>query len=186
MRKLQGDTSGFTLVEVIVVLVIIAVLGSVAVPAYTKYLPNIRLKNAAMDLYMNMQKARMGAVKDHTDWAIEFDPAANTYTIYSDSGDGDWSTAGDNVAVETVQLLNYQSGVQYGPGNVPAGNNSVSGEAMPADNVSYSANRVTFDPLGTAKGGYVYLDNQDDTAYAVGTLFTTGRISILKWAGGWE
>ncbi len=187
MKVHRENLAGFTLVEVLVVLIVIAVLGSIAVPGYMKWMPNIRLKNAARDLYANMQKTRMGAVKDNKDWAIQFDPAQNEYTIYSDSGDDDWATVGDNVAVETVRLSTYRSGVAFGPGNVPAGNNSVSGAPMPADDVSYTANRVVFNPLGTGSLGYVYLENEERaTTYAVGTR-PSGALRLLRWlGGGWE
>lgn len=186
MRTQQNNISGFTLVELVMVLVIIAILAGIGIPTLSKWLPNIRVKNAARDLYSNMQKARMGAVKDNKDWAIVFYPAQNIYTICSNSGDGDWATAGDNVAVDTVRLSDYRSGVAFGPGNVPAGNNSVSGEPMPADDISYPANRVIFNPLGTGSAGYVYLANQVNTAYAVGSS-SSGSLRVLRWLGGsWE
>lgn len=182
----RGNLAGFTLVEVMVVLVVIAILGGISVPGYMKWMPGVRLKSAARDLYTNMQKTRMGAVKDNKDWAIQFDPGNNSYTIYSDSGDDDWTTTGDNVAVETVRLPGYQYGVAFGHGTAAK---QATGDSFPDpyDDVSYTAERVVFNPLGTGDAGYVYLENQDQAAtYAVGTR-SSGALRILKWAGGgWE
>ena len=47
MRK----KSGFTLIELIIVIGMISLLTSIAIPAVMKWLPNYRLKAAVRDLY---------------------------------------------------------------------------------------------------------------------------------------
>ena len=64
--------SGVTLIEIFVVLVILAVLAAAAIPAFSVWLPNYRLKTAARDLYSNLQLAKMGAVNKNRDWAVIF------------------------------------------------------------------------------------------------------------------
>ena len=69
--------SGFTLVELMIGIAIISILVSVAVPAVINgWLPNYRLKSAARDLYSNLQKARLEAVKRNVDVIAVFTPAA--------------------------------------------------------------------------------------------------------------
>ncbi len=181
--KLRKD-SGFTLIELLTVIAIIGMLAAIAGPGLLKSLPNMRLKAAARDLYGNMQQARMGAVKTHHDWVITFDTTGNSYSII-DTGDGDFTTTGDNILVGAVVLTDYKSGVKYGHGSLVDGDSALKDTPrnFPDDNVSYTANRVNFNPLGTGKAGYVYLDNQDGTPFAVGTT-SWGATRVVRWAGG--
>lgn len=180
---------GFTILEVMIVITILAITMAIAIPGFIGWLPDNRLKGAARDLYSNMQLAKMGAIKANADWAIVFnDPnhAQNSYTIYSDDGgDDDW-TDGDEVEEKTVILTNYKSGVAYGHGNAV---NPVGG-VFGGDNISYTPDNpsiAVFNSRGTCKGGYVYLENKKNTTtYAVGTQ-TTGIIRLLRWTGAsWE
>lgn len=182
IRNRQKE-SGFTLVEVVIVIALISILSAIGTTQLLQSLPGIRLRAAARDLYSNMQTARMNAVKNNTTWGLVFDPANNRYLVCSDSGaDNVWSTTADNTVFSTINLSSYKSGVGYGHGSV-TGNNSVPGTAFPVDEVSYNSNVLTFDSKGLGGAGYVYLDNQSNsTTYAVGTQ-ASGVVSILMWQG---
>jgi type IV fimbrial biogenesis protein FimT len=171
-RKCQR---GFTLPEVIIVIVIIAVLATIAIPGILHWLPNIRLKAAARDLYANMQEAKIQAIKRNQDWAIYFDTANNRYYICSDDGaDDDWATLADNTIAKTVNLADYKSGVSYGSGAAPP----------PTGVVTYTNDVVVFNPRGTGNGGYVYLDHEKNRdCMRAGTL-SSGAIRIHRWRGG--
>ena len=78
--------SGFTAMELMVVIAIIGIMAAIAIPGFSTWLPNYRLKTAARDLYSNMQKTKVGAIKSNSDWAIVFDPANKRYRICSDDG----------------------------------------------------------------------------------------------------
>ena len=58
--------------------------------------------------------------------------------------------------------------------------------AFPGDEISYNNNLVVFTPRGFGSDGYVYIQNQDQTAFAVGTPIT-GAIRLFRWKGtNWE
>lgn len=165
----KRSSSGFTLMEVIVVICMIAILSAIAIPRFMDALPRYRLKAAARDLYSNMQMARIGAVKTHTPWAVVFVPGSNAYSVYSSYG-----TA--NTVVKTVSLSSYGSGVAFGI--LPSGANPVTYTSP--DDV------VRFDSQGLADDkGYCYLLNsQGNEGYKIGTPFTvSGVIRMQKWNG---
>jgi len=186
MRK----QSGFTVMELLTVVAIMAVLAALAIPSAIDWLPRHRLKSAANDLYSNMQRARMMAVKANSDWAIVFDTGVSPgrYFVCSDDGadnawDGGAVLGGDDVVDRVVDLGDYGSGVGFGHGNAT---DDVPGSgAAPGDDISYSADRVVFNSAGTGSAGYVYLDNDQNDTYAVGTL-SSGVIRSLRWSGTWN
>lgn len=170
---------GFTLIEVVTVVVIIGLMGLIATTSFLRWLPNMQLKGAARDLYSTLHQAKMEAIKENQDWAVNFDPAGNTYSLIADSG-------GTNRVVSTVDLSGLRNGIQFGSGVATLSPTTPPG-ALPGDHVSYTGNQVVFNSRGTGNGGYVYLENeQQNTTYAIGTL-TSGAIRLVKWNGAdWQ
>ncbi len=72
MRKQLRKTSGFTLIELIIAIGMIGILTAIAIPNVMQWLPDYRLKAAAMDLYSDMQKAKIEAVKSNKNVLINF------------------------------------------------------------------------------------------------------------------
>ena len=184
-------------------MIVVAIIGLVAIIAAPNLSPaNARLKEAVRELYGNMQSAKMSAIKDNVSWGIIFDSAANTYTICSnfnyDQSPPDCSDVpgDDGINPETIELTvdlnSYGSSVALGLGDatedVPG--KVCPGVDCPADGISYSYNRMAFQPSGLLRGigsGYVYLQNNKNTAYAVGTPVVSGVVVTRKWANGaWQ
>ena len=183
--------SGFTLVDLVATFAVLGIVVTIAIPAFSTWLPDQRLKTAARDLYSNMQLTKIGAIKSNAQWAIVFNAGATPgrYFICSDDGandtwDGPTAMGGDDVAERTLDLRNYKSAVAYGHGNAAT---DIPGDTFPGDNISYTSNVAVFNPRGTCKGGYVYLDNlKKTTTYGIGTR-TSGVIRLRKWTGSaWE
>jgi type II secretory pathway pseudopilin PulG len=178
--------AGFTKVELLVVMSILAISTSVALPGFMNWLPNYRLKGAVRDLCYNLQLAKSAAVRDRGEWAVRFDKNGNSYQVVSGGIDRVYSTADDNVVLKTVVLPDYGSGLSFGPGIAArkVGQNEPIG-----DNVSFPGDRVVFNSLGMTTGtfgGYAYLQNSRNACYAVGT-WSSGIVVLRKWNGSaWE
>lgn len=189
----KKSAPGFTMLEVMVTLGIIAIMAAIAIPGFSQWLPGYKLKSAARDLYSNLQLTKIGAVKTGSPWAIVFDTGftPGRYYICSNPGaNGSWEgPAGDDTVDKTVDLAQYQSGVDYGPGN--ATDDIPGGGAPPADNITYiigvTNDVVMFSSRGTCNQGYVYLENsRNNTSYGVGTR-TVGSVILQKWSGSnWQ
>jgi len=165
---LRRNEKGFNLLEIIITCAIFGIIAAVAIPGFSTWLPDYRLKGAVQDIYSNLHLTKMEAVKKNGNRSIVFDAGAGTYT----KADG-----------TTVKLSEYGSGVAYGRGNAGGG---VDGEdfdnfityAVPDDEASFNSRG-----MGNNNGsGYVYLTNSNNRAYAVGSLIS-GVILLKKWNG---
>ena len=175
---------GFTLVEILLILIILTAMATAAIPAFSVWLPNYRLKSAARDLYSNFQMAKMGAVNKNEDWAVILDRTSSPgrYSIASSPGEnGHWDGPGSDDKIEKIVDLAKYRDVSYGQGNA--------GEPMGdsfGDGITYVGDVAVFNSRGTGKAGYVYLQNSRNTAYAVGTQ-SSGVILLRKWTDtGWR
>jgi type IV fimbrial biogenesis protein FimT len=178
MRK----RSGFTVIELIMVIVVLGILTAVGVPNFLSWLPKYRLKTAARDLYSNLHLAKLSAIKNNADWAIVFNKAENQYQVCSNRGpDNSWSGT-DNTVVKTVVLNNYGSGVAYGHGNAGSAIGSTFG-----DDITFTNNVAVMNSRGTGNAGYVYLENSNAAAsYGIGAR-SSGVIILRRCNGaGWE
>jgi Tfp pilus assembly protein FimT len=198
IRRKKG-TEGLTLIELIVVMCILAVMVLISIPNIGRWLPRYRLRSAVRDVASSMQLARLGAIKDNREWAIQYDVNAQTYTVLSDEGpDGAWGTA-DDVGFKgdaspwpqsTRRLTDYRD-ISFGNnGYAPwTGGNPV------GDGVTFTNDRVEFKPDGTAGPdllngivGSAYLRNNRGGAACARIRFTaTGAIEVVHWDGdSWE
>lgn len=80
MRK----DSGFTLMEIMVVIGIVGILSAIAIPSYFQWLPRHQVGNAARTVMSTLEFARINAVKTNADVTVIFDWANERLTV--DSG----------------------------------------------------------------------------------------------------
>lgn len=178
--------AGFTLVELMTVLVIIATLITLSVPAYVTWIPGFRLKGAALDLYGNLQAAKILAIRDGREHAVVFDVAKDAYRLMDGGPDGDFGSGGDDAPLVpdvSVRFSEYGNGVGLGAGNAEKSATNPPGP-LPMDFVTLSGNRVVFDSRGMCPGynGFIYLQADGGRSYAVGIL-QTGIVRLRRWRG---
>ena len=129
---LMKKNSGFTLMEVMVTVGIIAIMSAIAIPNVISYLPKHRLNGGARDVYSAMQYARLRAVKEKTPVSINFNPGANSFRVFID----DVTTNGVFEAGET----------ELKTGNMPVDVNMIS--AAFSMNGPWPGNATGFDGRG--------------------------------------
>lgn len=150
VAKLQQRRAGFTLVELMIVVAIIGILVGIAYPLMLSWLPNMRLRGAARDVYSVMQRAKAEAIERGMNVAIAYNTAANTYTLFVDVNRNRVQDAGE------VSLLSsgpMPDGVAFD--NRPAPPlpaTEVKGADDIVDGVSFAGNVAAFTPRGLPVG----------------------------------
>ena len=74
---LRHRQSGFTLIEMMVVIVIISIIASVAIPSFSSFFDRYRLRGAADALFGDLQAARMEAIRNNSTVYVNFATGAN-------------------------------------------------------------------------------------------------------------
>ena len=176
----KKEIGGFSFVELMVVIALIGLLSAVALPSFLRSLPEKRLKNAARNLYVDLQKARLQAVKENRKVTVRFHEAGKYYYIDNDengtAGYKQWDP--DEIRAD---LANH-GGVIYGKGGAAKNwNNDVINRVVPYQDIS-------FKKTGTATSASVYLQYQNENGiiYAV-TTTNYGTVKIRRFSGlSWE
>jgi prepilin-type N-terminal cleavage/methylation domain-containing protein len=184
IQKIKKNSSGFTVLEMLMVVTIVGIMGTVAIPGFMNLSPRMSLKDATRDIVNDMQIARTSALRDRQSWAIQFNPGDNgSYTVLSDDGADDiWNTADDTV-YRTINLSNY-IGISYGNSYGVRPDEPNPGAT---DGVSFNNDRIVFNSDGTSVSGSVYLNNTKGDTFAVGCLSAAGRIKTWhNYGSGWE
>ena len=186
--KTKRDESGFSLLELLSIVLILSILAGIAIPGFSAWLPDYRLKSAARDLYSALQRAKAGAANANETWGVFFDNSVSPgrYSTWSFGPNRKWDGGGgDDVPQDLGVNLSGYVGADYGNGDAPI---NIQGKPfgrfityVTPDNVAIFSSRGTVNNLG-----YVYLCNTKGSAYAVGTPSQAGAIVMKKYNGSWQ
>jgi len=104
----MGKKTGFTLLELMIVIAIIAVVSAIVAPNLIRYLPNYRLGQASRDMLATMQLSRLKAVKENASVVVLIDVGNNGYSAFVDDGAGG-GTAGDRIRNGSEEIVRENS-----------------------------------------------------------------------------
>lgn len=135
---------GFTLIEVLIVVTVMAILAAVIVPTMNSASGVIALESVAQSIAADLRIARQMAVQYNTSYAVTFDFVGNTYQI-AQSGSGQAPSL-DNLlspgaSSGKINLSNFGAG-RLGQARVFLAGAALSGSKGSAVN-------VTFGPIGS-------------------------------------
>jgi type II secretory pathway pseudopilin PulG len=184
MRRVAFD--GYSLLEVVFVLAVVATMSGMVVPNYIAALDEYRVKGAARELSLRLHRARMEAIKRSTEVALQFADTGTGVAVgafLDGNGNGvrtvDIQRGMDRVLVSPERLSDRHPGVDFG--TLP-GLPGIDGGAPPGSNPIRvgSSNLLSFSPMGTCSSGTLYIRGRS-AQYAIRVFGETGRIRVLKF-----
>ena len=148
-QKMIKCRKGFSIIELIIVIAIIAVLSTFAVPAFLKYTANANLKSATREITSDILNQKEKAISENRKQRITFSTANESYTLEERNAA---DTAYENPQTRT--LKHFGSNIDI-----------TSGYTM------------TFQTRGTAKNGTIKLANNRGSIATI-TVNITGRTYV--------
>lgn len=166
-------SAGFTLVEVVVVIGLIAILTVIGYPAVINYMKTYNFRASAREVMTAAMQARSNAVRDNGDWQLVLDPAHNSFSLVDSGGTPD----------STYSPGNYGGGVRLiGSTETSCGHADKFADGSTIE----QASTIIFTGRGLIDAGgkgTIYIENADNNVcYAVSTS-VSGAVRILRYDG---
>jgi prepilin-type N-terminal cleavage/methylation domain-containing protein len=180
--------AGFTIIEVIIVMAIIGIIATVAIPGFSSWLPNYRLRLAGQELLSSFQLAKTTAIKRNTNCTVIFSVPSlsppryingdvdSIYVIFLDSDrDLEYDTGVDEV-LRIREWKDYNHDVSFDLDSGTQGTNfDANDDLFPA--ISFRSNGMPIKNDGTPGGGKVYLKNIKNRKMQI-NLSPAGSVTI--------
>lgn len=153
--------NGYTIIELMSVVVVIGILAAMAVPVFVRMAPRLNLKSDARTSLNYLRLARSKAVAENGQYGIFFDTGNRRLILFRDSNlpaAATYESGQDSVIDSSIVLHNNVS----------------------FNSVSFAGNTVVFFPSGAASAsGTVTLNHTETTrVYTINVLAATGRSTL--------
>jgi general secretion pathway protein H len=170
--KTYGPARGFTLFELLVVMLIISLIAALVMPQTAASLPGVRLKSAARAVAASLRYARSRAVYESTPYVAIFDSTRKFLAVEPietplDAAESD----GIRKILDTSKLekvYEFPDGIEFDVLNRPAGDEDP--EIFP----------ILFFPGGDSTGGKIILENLRRRQYTVAVDTISGMVAIER------
>ena len=161
MKQIR-DNRGFSMMEMMIVLVVIGLLASLAAPSLIQQMPRLETKTQIKQVLSKLREARSLAISRNAPAGVCFDASASTWKVFLDNNPANnLLNSGDSVT--TSGKLGTRLTVAYN---------------------SFSNQGVIFNSDGSCyMSGAVWLTAVDNSVtYTIDVLASTGRVRLREGA----
>jgi prepilin-type N-terminal cleavage/methylation domain-containing protein len=216
VRSSKETESGFSMIELMVVVAIILIITAIAIPNIGRVLDDAKLRASAQELTGLYQEARMRAARDNTYYEVMATPTGQAPEVVWIDLNGDGQRQNDEPAVElpsymtlsdagvpanlTSTMLGFQpitttTSVTYNQSDSSTSGIAWNARGLPCQRpavASTCGTMITVAGSQTAVGWLQYLQLQSSraTQYAAVSVTPAGRIKVWLYdasgAGSWK
>jgi prepilin-type N-terminal cleavage/methylation domain-containing protein len=153
VRYLAGGRRGYSALELVIVILIMGILTTIAMPYLVTTLRQSALEGSADDLISAFSSARSLALGGNTFTRITLNEAGNRLDVYKYSPDTNtWDDTNEGMTL--IQGISFTSG-----------------------GITFDSSQVTFDPHGSLmSGGTITIQDTRGNTITLTTLLATGRL----------
>jgi prepilin-type N-terminal cleavage/methylation domain-containing protein len=160
-RKHRFGRNGFTIIELMSVVVIMGVLAAMAIPTFVGMVPRLNLKSDARTNLNYLRTARSRAVSENSQYGVFFDISRNRLILFKDTNNpaNTIYTAGQDSVMDSSAVLHR--GIAY-------------------NSVTFTGNSVVFLSSGSASssGSLILRQSATSKTYTINVLASTGRVTL--------
>jgi len=167
--------AGYTLIEVLVVVVMVGILSAIAAPGWIGFVNRQRVNKANDAVFSALQDAQQQAKKTKLSYSVSFKNDANVAQIAVHS----FSSSGDDPTKYNWQPLGKDLGIKSG--QILLGTNFTDGSTL-----SYSSNTIqsiTFDYMGSLPNANSGIPTPPLTATGLKIVVTTPKVGTTTPIG---
>lgn len=166
--------SGFTLLELMMAVVMVAILAAIALPSYQSLRQEQMVRAATQALYTDMMLLKSEAIKRNKNLSLIVFNSGLSNWCYRIVIDGTCTSCADDCS--SLEGRKGADASEFGGVVIDASGIYKTGTGTTA-NISFNARR------GSLKGGHFTISNASNTAYKV-TIASYGRISTSPCTNG--
>ncbi len=166
---------GFTLLELLVVMVVISLMSVLVVPQLTGSLARMNLQTASKKISASLRYARSQAASEKITYVAIFDFEKDRLSIMT----GQEAQTGETIIEEDLGD-GKERATRSTSYDLPDGvklEKAVSG----GDEIDSGHFQITFFPTGSSSGGDVILTNDRGKRYKISVDFITGIVQLGSW-----
>ena len=166
-KRAMRNNHGFTLMELMVSTAIFAIIAAIAIGNFLSSRPQRQLQSAARQLYADVQKGKLTAIKEHTFCSLSLnvnvDGTTWDYLIYTDGDKSQTYTAGDRI-IARGRWASYPYV-------------SLQNETLSDDTITFRSTGMTTKPSGGFATGTISIRNTKGESRSL-TISQAGNIRL--------
>lgn len=180
-RNRCHDSKGFTLIELVVIIVVIATVSSIVLPSYNRFWERTRFQGVVRDITELFADARERAINKDTTVAVHFDASIQTFVLDVTPPKPPRElpvafTSGEDTTLQERATSGGKRGYQLREGTViplfMVGGSNGRGEV--------TSESLHFHSDGTNEGARVRVINEKGYSATIQVMPTTGQISTQE------